>query len=120
MIPEQPPTQDWEQEMCQAVKAGRDSGRRQSVVIVAEGAQDLAGNPITAHQIKTLLEDQLGEDARITILGHVQRGGAPSAFDRYLSTLLGQRRRRAAAHRRSRRRRPSWSGSAATGSSIPR
>ena len=75
--------------MCQAVKAGRDSGRRQSVVIVAEGAQDLAGNPITAHQIKTLLEDQLGEDARITILGHVQRGGAPSAFDRYLSTLLG-------------------------------
>ena len=89
MIPEQPPTQDWEQEMCQAVKAGRDNGRRQSVVIVAEGAQDLAGNPITAHQIKTLLEDQLGEDARITILGHVQRGGAPSAFDRYLSTLLG-------------------------------
>ncbi len=89
MIPEQPPTEDWQQEMCQAVKAGRDSGRRQSVVIVAEGAQDLAGNPITAHQIKTLLEDQLGEDARITILGHVQRGGAPSAFDRYLSTLLG-------------------------------
>ena len=73
----------------QAVRAGRDSGRRQSVVIVAEGAKDRSGNAITAQEIKTVLEDQLGEDARITILGHVQRGGAPSAFDRYLSTLLG-------------------------------
>ena len=36
-----------------------------------------------------MLEEQLGEDTRITILGHVQRGGAPSAFDRYLATLLG-------------------------------
>ena len=45
MIPEQPPTDDWEQQMCQAVKAGRDSGRRQSVVIVAEGAQDSQRQP---------------------------------------------------------------------------
>ena len=36
-----------------------------------------------------MLEDRLGEDARITVLGHVQRGGAPSAFDRNLSTMLG-------------------------------
>ena len=71
--------------MCRDIKAGRDIGRRQSVVIVAEGAQDRSGNPITADQIKTLLEDELGEDTRITILGHVQRGGAPSAFDRYLA-----------------------------------
>ena len=89
MIPEQPPTDDWAEQMCQAVKAGRDSGRRQSVIIVAEGAKDRSDQPITANQIKTVLEDELGEDARITILGHVQRGGAPSAFDRYLSTLLG-------------------------------
>ena len=53
------------------------------------GCAGLEGNPITVDQIRTLLEDELGEDTRITILGHVQRGGAPSAFDRYLATLLG-------------------------------
>ena len=89
VIPEQPPAKDWAQHMCRDIKAGRDIGRRQSVVVVAEGAHDLEGNPITANQIRTLLEDELGEDTRITILGHVQRGGAPSAFDRFLATLLG-------------------------------
>ena len=36
-----------------------------------------------------MLESRLGEDTRVTILGHVQRGGSPSAFDRYLGTVLG-------------------------------
>jgi 6-phosphofructokinase 1 len=36
-----------------------------------------------------LLQERLGEDVRVTILGHVQRGGAPSAFDRTMSTLVG-------------------------------
>ncbi|GAE72191.1 6-phosphofructokinase [Cutibacterium acnes JCM 18916] len=36
-----------------------------------------------------MLEDKLGEDARVTILGHVQRGGRPSAYDRWASTWLG-------------------------------
>ena len=89
LIPENPPGPDWPQQICRDIKAGRDGGRRQSVVIVAEGAHDLDGNPITADQVRTLLETELGEDTRITILGHVQRGGAPSAFDRYLATLLG-------------------------------
>jgi 6-phosphofructokinase 1 len=89
MIPERPPADDWAQQMCRDIGQGRAIGRRQSVVIVAEGAQDRNGNPITAEQVKTLLEQELGEDTRITILGHVQRGGAPSAFDRYLATLMG-------------------------------
>ncbi|MCB0927493.1 MAG: 6-phosphofructokinase [Mycobacterium sp.] len=89
LLPEQPPADDWDVQMCRDVKAGREIGRRQSIVIVAEGACDREGNPITAESIRNLLEAELGEDARITILGHVQRGGAPSAFDRYLATLLG-------------------------------
>ena len=88
IIPEQPPPEDWAQHMCRDIEEGRVIGRRQSVVIVAEGARDRSGNPITADQIRTVLEKELGEDTRITILGHVQRGGAPSAFDRYLATLL--------------------------------
>jgi 6-phosphofructokinase 1 len=89
LIPEQPPAEDWPKQMCRDIKAGRAIGRRHSVVVVAEGAHDRNGTPIAADQVRTLLEDELGEDARITVLGHVQRGGAPSAFDRYLATVLG-------------------------------
>jgi 6-phosphofructokinase 1 len=90
LIPESPPDiEDWEEEMCRALHAGRTSGRRHSIVIVAEGAQDRTGKPITAEYIRQVLEHRLGEDARITILGHVQRGGSPSVFDRYMSTVLG-------------------------------
>ena len=89
-LPEQPPeVDDWESHVCEVLKAGRRSGRRDSIVVVAEGSRDRKGNPITADQIKRLLEERLGEDTRVTILGHVQRGGAPSAFDRWMSTLLG-------------------------------
>ncbi|WP_068269378.1 6-phosphofructokinase [Aldersonia kunmingensis] len=88
LIPEQPPPDNWAELMCRDIGQGRAIGRRQSVVIVAEGARDRSGNAITADHIRTILENELGEDARITILGHVQRGGAPSAFDRYLATLL--------------------------------
>jgi 6-phosphofructokinase 1 len=75
--------------MCQVLRKGRDIGRRDSIVVVAEGAHDRNGNPITSNHIKKVLEERLGEDTRVTILGHVQRGGSPSAFDRNLSTLTG-------------------------------
>lgn len=90
VIPENPPGgEDWENKMCEDLKASRRVGRRSSIVVVAEGAQDRNGSPITSHYIKEVLETRLGEDTRVTILGHVQRGGAPSAFDRYLTTLMG-------------------------------
>jgi 6-phosphofructokinase 1 len=89
-IPESPPdVDDWEESMCQALKAGRAIGRRHTAVIVAEGARDRHGRPITSEYIKHVLEERLAEDTRLTVLGHVQRGGSPSAFDRYLSTMLG-------------------------------
>jgi 6-phosphofructokinase 1 len=90
LIPESPPdTDDWRAAMCRALQAGRRSGRRQNIVIVAEGAIDREGAPITSDDVKEVLESELGEDTRVTILGHVQRGGAPSAFDRNLATMLG-------------------------------
>lgn len=95
-IPEVPPDPDtWRDEMCEALKAGRLIGRRDSIVVLAEGALDKKGNPITSQDIKETLEDKIGEDTRITVLGHYQRGGSPSAFDRNLGTLLGH----AAVHR---------------------
>jgi 6-phosphofructokinase 1 len=89
-IPESPPNIDnWEEAMCRSLKASRDTGRRHSIVIVAEGARDRHGNPITSTYIKQVIDERLGEDTRVTILGHVQRGGAPSAFDRNLGTQTG-------------------------------
>ena len=90
LIPEAPPmVDDWEATMCSVLLKGREAGRRDSIVIVAEGAQDKDGTPITSQQVKESIERITGEDTRVTVLGHVQRGGSPSAFDRNMSTLLG-------------------------------
>jgi 6-phosphofructokinase 1 len=89
LIPEWPPDPGWERELCQIIKNGRTAGRRHSIVIVAEGAHDSANQPIGSDYVRQVLEERLGEDVRLTILGHVQRGGAPSAFDRSMSSILG-------------------------------
>ncbi len=89
-IPECPPEGDnWEEEMCAHLQATRKAGKKESLVIIAEGAKDRKGNPITSEYVRTTLQDRIGEDARVTILGHVQRGGAPTAYDRYMSTFVG-------------------------------
>ncbi|MGB5063564.1 MAG: 6-phosphofructokinase, partial [Candidatus Competibacter sp.] len=89
LIPENPPPDGWEERMCELLRHGRAAGRRDSIVVVAEGATDRAGNPISADYVRQVLEERLGEDARVTILGHVQRGGTPSVYDRWMSTLVG-------------------------------
>jgi 6-phosphofructokinase 1 len=89
-IPEHPPASDhWEGEMIAALKAGREAGRRDAMVVLAEGATDRTGRPITSQRLREVLEAGLGESVRITVLGHVQRGGAPSAYDRTLGTIMG-------------------------------
>jgi 6-phosphofructokinase 1 len=89
LIPERPPGEDWEDSMCRVLRAGRQIGRRANIVLVAEGARDVRGNEVSAEHVRSVLEQRLGEDARVTILGHVQRGGSPTAFDRNLGTVLG-------------------------------
>ncbi len=90
LIPESPPDVDnWEQVLVERLKAGRKAGRRDSIVILAEGARDRDGNYIGSSYVQKVLEESLGEEVRTTVLGHVQRGGAPSAFDRTLGTRMG-------------------------------
>jgi len=89
LIPERPPPPGWENELCDLLRGGRAAGRRKSIVVVAEGAHDAANNAITSGYVRDVLEERLGEDTRITILGHVQRGGVPSAYDRWMSSILG-------------------------------
>jgi len=90
LIPESPPdVENWEDVMAERLRAGREAGRRDSIVILAEGAHDRDGKYIGSSDVQKALEDRLGEEVRVTVLGHVQRGGSPSAFDRTLGTLMG-------------------------------
>nr|XP_033964422.1 ATP-dependent 6-phosphofructokinase, platelet type isoform X1 [Pseudochaenichthys georgianus] len=89
LIPEMPPEDGWEDKMCQKLSATRSRGTRLNIIIVAEGAIDRHGTPITSGIVKDLVVKCLGFDTRVTILGHVQRGGTPSAFDRILASRMG-------------------------------
>lgn len=91
LIPEMPPEAGWEEKMCQLISSATKAGRRDSIVIVAEGARDREGKPISSTYVRDTLENMLKRDVRLTILGHVQRGGTPSAFDRTMPTALGYR-----------------------------
>ncbi|XP_054893425.1 ATP-dependent 6-phosphofructokinase, platelet type isoform X1 [Poeciliopsis prolifica] len=89
LIPEMPPEDGWEEKMCQKLSANRAGMKRLNIIIVAEGAIDRNNKPITTDYIKNLVVKNLGFDTRVTILGHVQRGGTPSAFDRILASRMG-------------------------------
>ncbi|HSN76178.1 MAG TPA: 6-phosphofructokinase [Anaerolineae bacterium] len=89
LIPEEEMEPRWHQKMVKALQQGREAGRRHVTVIVAEGARHPDGLPIRAETIQQILQKQMNVDARVTVLGHVQRGGAASAFDRILATRLG-------------------------------
>ena len=90
-LPESPPREGWEERMVEVLGRGREAGRRDSIIVVAEGAADRQGEPITVGRVHQIIKDRTGEDARITILGHVQRGGVPSAYDRWMATCCGVR-----------------------------
>ncbi len=71
-------------ELAESLRRGLEDGRRSTIVIVAEG-DDAGGAVAIAKQVQS----RTGIDARVTILGHLQRGGSPTAFDRILATRLG-------------------------------
>jgi 6-phosphofructokinase 1 len=72
------------EEVAQVVQDAYVQGKNHALIVVAEGAQH------GIQQIADFLrQHEVGFDVRVTILGHVQRGGRPSAFDRLLATRLG-------------------------------
>ena len=88
-IPEWPPESDWPDKLCQKLGQEREAGQRLNIIIVAEGAIDREGKAITGAEVKGVIDKRLQLDTRVTILGHIQRGGAPSAFDRILGCRMG-------------------------------
>jgi 6-phosphofructokinase 1 len=88
-IPEWPVPGNWEEILCDKLAHSRSMGCRLNIVIVAEGAIDRNGQAITSEMVCKIIKDTLHYDTRTTILGHVQRGGNPSAFDRLLGCRMG-------------------------------
>lgn len=70
-------------ELCEELTRSHTSGKKYSVVVVAEGAG-------SAVEIGKKIVDVTGLDTRVSVLGHIQRGGSPSVFDRILASTLGE------------------------------
>jgi len=70
--------------ICSLVQRRIENGRTSNILVVAEG--DEAGN---AFDIASKIEEYSGLKSRVTVLGHVQRGGSPTTADRVLATKLG-------------------------------
>ncbi|EDQ92699.1 uncharacterized protein MONBRDRAFT_17406 [Monosiga brevicollis MX1] len=89
LLPEHPPeADDWEAAMCDSLKRRRRYTNF-SLIVLAEGATDKHRNHISGEYVKKVCSERLGYDTRVTTLGHVQRGGAPSVYDRILATRCG-------------------------------
>jgi len=74
------------EEVAEAVGDAYERGKSHCIIIVAEGWKP--GTRALVDYLKGR-EDELGFEVRLTVLGHIQRGGRPSAFDRLLATRLG-------------------------------
>jgi 6-phosphofructokinase 1 len=102
LVPEEPFDID---EVCANLKARHAKGRYASIVVVAEGAVPVHGSMSVAspevdqfghprlggiaNVLAEEIEQRTGFETRVTILGHIQRGGTPTAFDRVLATRFG-------------------------------
>jgi 6-phosphofructokinase 1 len=72
--------------LLESLKKSKESGKTSSIVVVAEG--DNIGKNV--FELKEYVENNMPEyDVRVSVLGHMQRGGAPSCFDRVLASRLG-------------------------------
>jgi phosphofructokinase-like protein len=102
LIPERP--FDIEQ-VCEHIRHRHNKGRFFSIVVVAEGARPAESSEIIQEEqrdefghvrlggigviLEKEIEERTGFETRVTILGHIQRGGTPTAFDRVLATRFG-------------------------------
>lgn len=69
-------------EICERLKKGQERGKKHSIIVVAEGVA-------SGTEIGKQISANMKIDTRVSILGHIQRGGSPTAFDRVLASRLG-------------------------------
>jgi 6-phosphofructokinase 1 len=93
------------EKVCADLKARHEKGRFASIVVVAEGAKPKEGTMVLqtgekdafghvrlggiGQLLAEQIEERTGFETRVTVLGHIQRGGTPTAFDRVLATRFG-------------------------------
>ena len=80
LVPEQP--YDFTSQVAEKIRRARLSGKTNFIIVVAEGTA-------SAVDVGNEIRSQLGLDPRVTILGHIQRGGAPTVKDRVMATRMG-------------------------------
>lgn len=80
LVPEEP--FDMERDIIDVIREGRINGRNHFIIIVAEGVK-------SAIDVANQVEAQTGMECRLTTIGHVQRGGSPTARDRVMATRMG-------------------------------
>jgi len=80
LIPEVEPDFD---QITRKIENGLQRGKLHSILVAAEGAYPVM-------DLKTVIEERTGQDTRVTILGHVQRGGTPTAVDRIMASCMGK------------------------------
>ena len=81
IVPEHPV--DIENDLLEPIRRARLGGRTHFMVIVAEGVEG------GAYAVGKVIEDATALDTRVTVLGHIQRGGSPSSRDRITATYMG-------------------------------
>ncbi|MEX2465496.1 MAG: ATP-dependent 6-phosphofructokinase [Gemmatimonadota bacterium] len=99
LIPEIPYDLDL---VCEKIEARYAEGRNFAIVVVAEGAFPIGGEPLfkaagsgekrlggLAHKVATEIAERTGRETRDLVLGHLQRGGSPIAYDRLLALRFG-------------------------------
>ena len=74
---------DFDVDIVEKMRIGRIKGRNHHIIIVAEGYG-------SAQEVADQIHEATGIDTRVTILGHIQRGGSPTAADRILATRMGE------------------------------
>ncbi|PLR81525.1 6-phosphofructokinase [Bacillus canaveralius] len=79
------PEEDYDiSEIASRLKKGQERGKKHSIIVVAEGV-------MSGEEFGRQIKEAIDFDTRVTVLGHVQRGGSPTAFDRVLASRLGAR-----------------------------
>lgn len=71
-------------EVCRKLLQGKNRGKLHNIILVAEGV----GKP---YEIADTIKERIGMDTRVSIIGHLQRGGIPTAFDRIIASRFGSR-----------------------------
>ena len=74
---------NFETDVIEKIRQARINSRHHHIIIVAEGYS------MTTQEVADRVQEETGMDTRVTILGHIQRGGAPSAHDRITATRMG-------------------------------